>query len=371
MSSHAPSYARRRPVIASAAMAKRTLASVAKTVVAWVLLIGSATMHFGKALLAGVDQGSNLYAIAQHLEGARRLGTGTVNLGSVLLFLFGATGATIITLFIWKRGPFKGIPASHPTLQAPTNALTAPAVSADPPSDSKWTPELCARIHPSFPIREGALFGLDPNGVITMKVLIEWLAPFPAEDFQLRGKLTAYFPDGAAAYKIDEHLSLPKMDSPISTGATFKKDLELRSYDQVKVPPGCIHQNMLHMTCADLEISCSMLGPWKPDARGIHTRKTRLWIPIVQRGPGGALPITPPAAGPNLGNTPHDAWLDEKIPCPGRCNGTHFRRRDFLKLPDWADFARVAGKPLEHVCPSCFRFFADGAEIKDAKKAFS
>ena len=93
-------------------------------------------MQFGKALLASVDQASNLYAIGEHFENAKKIGTGTVNLGSVLLFLFGAIGATIITLFIWKRGPFKVLATGQSTTPL---AITSDKLSHDsrPPKDEK------------------------------------------------------------------------------------------------------------------------------------------------------------------------------------------------------------------------------------------
>ena len=67
----------------------------------------------------------------------------------------------------------------------------------------------------------------------------------------------------------------------------------------------------------------------------------------------------------------HQAWLDEKIPCSGKCNGTELRRRDFLKLPEWAAFAHVAGRPIEHVCPRCFVDFSSAADLRTAEKAFT
>lgn len=67
----------------------------------------------------------------------------------------------------------------------------------------------------------------------------------------------------------------------------------------------------------------------------------------------------------------HQAWLDEEIVCSGNCNGTTLRRRDFLKLPDWADgIAHVAGRRVHHVCPQCFRTFSSGTSPRDAEKAF-
>jgi hypothetical protein len=120
----------------------------AKTIFTWIFLLGTAGVHFGKALLATVDQASNLYAIGEHLEKARKMGTGTVNIGSLLLFLFGAAGATIITLWIWHRGPFRGHVAARPMAVPNEPALTqgaAPAAERKPvqvgmiPVVSDWT----------------------------------------------------------------------------------------------------------------------------------------------------------------------------------------------------------------------------------------
>jgi len=108
-----------------------------KTAFVWLFLFGAATIQFGKALLAGVDQTSNVYAVGEYFEKARKTGTGTVNAGNVILFLFGAVGATIITLLIWRRGPFKVLAESVPVSLKPPTETHASENSAVPPSGTK------------------------------------------------------------------------------------------------------------------------------------------------------------------------------------------------------------------------------------------
>jgi hypothetical protein len=209
-------------------MGRSKIARWAKTLFAWLFVLASAGLHFGKAVLVGVDQGSNLYAVKEYLDKARM--ESTVNLGSLLLFLFGASGATVITMWIWRVGPFKVLEQvkgrhSSKVDKPESSAQTVPADGAD-----------------EVPSASSQVVSMESSADALRIALPGVLGPDPLARLDLSKPITVKMPSS-------------KSEPHIFTVATGDGDIQVKS---IAVPRQIAFQHFIHGGEYMFRVSCTV-----------------------------------------------------------------------------------------------------------------
>jgi hypothetical protein len=147
-----------------------------------------------------------------------------------------------------------------------------------------WSPDRCIRLlPPTFPIVEGECWGLHASGMLKMRLGYEWLAPFPAQSFEVKGSLEVYLPADTVIWPIDEVLRVMT-----NSGVPFRGDVLLVDVKKVITTPAKFgpvtcggEEAVRHVRHGKLKIECRMSGPWRPDELGVTKDEIDIWVPLV------------------------------------------------------------------------------------------